>query len=111
MPEDGFFSTYVDDSPGGGTWISGDEKEKLIESGDAFDITAVDIDPGDKYGERFVLDVVLAGEARKIGFQTGTVDSRDRMLGAMAEFLAANAGSQVRAKLAASGRSTLVTAA
>jgi hypothetical protein len=108
---DGFFDTYVDDNPGGGTWISGDEKEKLVESGDPFDITAVSLDPGDKYGERFVLDVVLNTEARKIGFQTGTVDSRDRMLSSMAEFLEENAGSQVRAKLTASGRSTLVTAA
>ena len=108
---DGFFDTYVDDNPGGGTWVSGDEKDQLVDSGDAFDITAVSLDPGDKFGERFVLDIVLNGEARKVGFQTGTVDSRDRMLSSMAEFLASNAGSQVRAKLASSGRSVLVTAA
>lgn len=107
----GFFETYVDDSPGGnGSWVSGDEKEALVKSGDSFTITAVTVDPGDKYGERFVLDIVLNGEERRIGFQTGTVDSRDRMLAAMAEYIG-NSGSTVDASLTAAGRATLITAA
>jgi hypothetical protein len=112
---DDFFGTYVDDNPGGGgqQYVTGGEKDALLESGDAFTIVGVKFDEKGGYdnADRFVLDVILAGEERKLTFQAGSVDSRDRMLAAMAEFLDANAGATVNAKLEASGRATLVSAA
>lgn len=109
-----FFDSYVDDNPGGGSqYVSGEEKEALLASGNAFAITGVKFDPKGGYdnADRYVLDVILAGEERKLSFQAGSVDSRDRMLAAMAEFLDANAGTTVNATLVASGRATLITAA
>lgn len=109
---DSFFDTYVDDSPVDSIYVTGEEKDALLASGDSFTIKAISLDPGDKYGERFLLVVEGIGEGeRKLGFQTGTVDSRDRMLAAMAEFLAANPGTMVDAKLTSAGRATLITAA
>lgn len=111
---DDFFGTYVDENPGGGQqYVSGPEKDALLESGTSFTIVGVKFDPkgGFDNADRYVLDVILEGEERKLSFQAGSVDSRDRMLAAMAEFLTANAGATVNARLEAAGRATLITAA
>jgi len=111
---DEFFSTYVDDTPyEGGDYVTGEEKEELLKSGKSFIIRAVTLEPtgGYKDTERFLLDITLDDAERKLGFQTGSVDSRDRMLAAMADFLAANPGKTVQARIEAAGRATLVTAA
>jgi hypothetical protein len=110
-----FFGTYVDDNPGGGggQYVSGPEKEALLDSGESFTIVGVKFDEkgGFDNADRFLLDIILAGTERKLSFQAGSVDSRDRMLAAMAEYLDANAGATVNARLEASGRATLITAA
>jgi len=111
---DEFFQTYVDDTPyEGGDYVTGEEKEELLKSGKSFAIRNVTLEPtgGYKDTERFLLDITLEDVERKLGFQTGSVDSRDRMLAAMADFLAANPGKTVQARIEAAGRATLVTAA
>lgn len=88
----GFFDTFQD--IGGGAWISGAEKDTIIEQGIPFVITGVVDDDANKYGSRFVLNVNLPNpetgdvEERKIGFKKETVESRDRMLLAMQKALA-----------------------
>lgn len=107
----GFFDEYVDDSPGS-VYVSGPEKEALLESGTIFNITGVTFDPEGGYddNDRYVLDIVLNDEQRKLSFQAGSVDSRDRMLANMAEFIE-RSGETVAVKLTQQGRSTLITAA
>ena len=109
-----FFETYTDDNPSGSSaYLAGAEKDALLESGSSFAIVGVKFDEkgGFDNADRYLLDIILAGEERKLSFQAGSVDSRDRMLAAMASYLDANAGVTVNAKLEASGRATLVTAA
>lgn len=109
-----FFDTYVDDTPkGSDEYVSGTEKDALLASGESFTITGVKFDPKGGYenADRYVLNVILEGVERKLSFQAGSVDSRDRMLASMAEFLSAEAGRTVNARLEASGRATLITAA
>lgn len=107
----GFFNEYVDDSPGS-VYVTGDEKEQLIADGTVFDITGVTFDPegGFDDNDRYVLDITLAGTERKLSFQAGSVDSRDRMLAAMDEFIQ-RSGEAVAVKLTQQGRSTLISAA
>lgn len=107
----GFFDEYVDDSPGS-VYVTGDEKDQLIEAGTIFTITAVTFEPEGGYddNDRYVADILLGEAERKLSFQAGTVDSRDRMLASMQEFLA-RTGEGVEVKLTKQGRSTLITAA
>ena len=108
----GFFDEYVDDSPGS-VYVSGDEKETLIAEGTAFTITAITFDPEGGYddNDRYVLDIELNGAERKLSFQAGSVDSRDRMLASMAERLEREGTLGQDVKLTQQGRSTLITAA
>jgi hypothetical protein len=107
----GFFDEYVDDSPGS-IYVTGVEKEALIEDGTIFTINAVAFDPEGGFDDedRYVADVTLADVERKISFQAGKVDSRDRMLASMADFIE-RTGESVTVKLTQQGRSQLVTAA
>lgn len=107
----GFFDEYVDDSPGG-VYVTGDEKDALIEAGTVFSITGVTFEPEGGYddNDRYVADIVLNDAERKLSFQAGQVDSRDRMLASMQEFIA-RTGDAVSVKLTKQGRSQLITAA
>ena len=107
----GFFDEYVDDAPSS-VYVSGGEKETLLADGTVFNITAVTFDPEGGYddNDRYVLDIVLADENRKLSFQAGSVDSRDKMLASMADFIE-RSGEAVAVKLTQQGRSTLITAA
>lgn len=107
----GFFDEYVDDSPGS-VYVTGDEKEALVKAGTVFSITGVTFDPEGGYddNDRYVLDITLEGAERKLSFQAGSVDSRDRMLASMADFIE-RSGEAVNVKLTQQGRSTLITAA
>lgn len=92
----GFFDQYEDEG-GDKTYVTSAEKATLIENGTAFTITGVEFQKGQGYkgGDRYLLQIVLEDENRKLSFGTGTVDSRDRMLGAMSEFAADNDLSEV----------------
>jgi hypothetical protein len=110
----GFFDEYVDDSPGS-VYLNGDEKDALIENGTVFTITGVVFEPEQGYddNDRYVATVAGLGEGdeeRKLSFQAGGVDSRDRMLASMQEFIA-RTGEGVNVKLTKQGRSVLITAA
>lgn len=85
----GFFDTYEDEG-GDKTYVTSAEKATLIENGTSFSVNGVEFQKGQGYkgADRYLLTITLEGEDRKLSFGTGTVDSRDRMLGAMAEFLA-----------------------
>lgn len=86
-----FFDEYKD--IGGGEYVSSDEKQVLIDNGIPFQMTDVVYQEESKFGERFVTRVMLPDtesgepEERLMSFGAGTVESRDRMLRALAEWL------------------------
>jgi hypothetical protein len=99
---------------GGGNWVSGDEKDVIIEQGIPFEITSVQDDDANKYGPRFVLQVVLPNpetgdeEDRQIGFAKGTVESRDRDLTNLKSFLADDEAEKVLVKLTKVGNAQIL---
>lgn len=99
---------------GGGQYVSAEEKAALIENGVAFQILAIADDPGNKYGPRYILKVSLPNpltgenEERNIGFQQGTVQSRDRMLAAMQDYLASADAEDVFVVLEKVGQAILI---
>lgn len=92
----GFFDTYEDEG-GDKTYIGKAEKADLIRNKTAFAIESVTFEPGKGYqgGDRFLAIINLNGEERKLSFGAGSVESRDRMLTAMGEFLASEEGQPV----------------
>lgn len=108
----GFFDTFQD--IGGGSWVSSAEKAVLIEQGIPLTITAVIEDEKNKYGPRYVAKALVPNpetgdeEERQIGFPIGTVESRDRMLDAMQEYLQGADAEPVTVKLEKVGNSILV---
>jgi hypothetical protein len=83
-----FFAQYEDEG-GDAQYLSKAEKQALIDNATAFEVKAVAFQPekGYKGSDRFLLTIDLDGETRLLSFGTGTVDSRDRMLGAMSKYL------------------------
>jgi hypothetical protein len=111
----GFFDTYKD--IGGGEYVSADEKGVLIENGIPFQMTDVVYQDESKYGERFVTRVLLPDpdtgetEERLMSFSAGTVESRDRLLRAMGEWLDDADNEPPYVKLEKVGRSVIIKAA
>jgi hypothetical protein len=111
-----FFDEYVD--IGGGSWVKGPEKQVLMDNGIPFQVTAVVDDDTNSYegqaSPRFVVVALIpdpetgSEEERKIGFPKGTVESRDRMLSQMAEYLEREDADAVIVKLEKVGRSILL---
>lgn len=106
----GFWDEYTEPT---GSWVKAPEKQVLIENGIPF--TVVSLAEGEYQGEpRYVMGVLVPNpetgedEKRLFGFPIGTVDSRDRMLGQMAEYLKRDDAETVRAKLEKVGRSILI---
>lgn len=101
---------------GGGQYISAEEKQVLADSGAEFVITEVIEDKANKYGERYVLKVVVPdgileptdAETRNMAFSIGTVESRDRMLSQMEEYLEGDDAEDVAATLEKVGRSWIL---
>lgn len=112
MEGSSFFDEYED--LGGGNWISSEEKAVMIENGIPFDVLSVVEDPAGKYGARFVLKVLCpdstTGEMteRQIGFAQNSVESRDRMLHQMKEYLAREDAKPVSVKIERVGRSDIL---
>lgn len=110
----GFFDEYKEI---GGNYVKADEKQVLIDNGIPFQVTAVVADDENKYGPRYVATVLLpdpenGDEAeRAISFPKGTVDSRDRMLNQMMNYLEREDAEPVLVKLDKVGRSILVRSA
>lgn len=105
----GFFDEFKDTS--GGSWVGAEEKAELIASGTVLSVTDVIYDPTNKYGPRYVVKFSLDGEDRSIGFGAESVESRDRMLAALAEYLDANEGETTELIMEQVGRSVVLRAA
>lgn len=103
----GFFDEYQDDTPnGGGSFLTGKEKELLIDEGVVFPIVSV-TSATTKFGPRWIVGIELEGESRAVGFSKGKVFSRDRMLTAMQAHLD-NGGDPIETKIALNGRSQVL---
>lgn len=115
MPEKGaklgFFDTFQEV---GGNFVGAEEKAVLIENGIPLTVLAVVMDEQNKYGPRFVAKCLVPNpttaqpEERSISFPVGSVDSRDRMLTAMSEWLRENPEESVTVKLEKAGRAILL---
>lgn len=113
----GFFAEHPVDE-GGSTFVKGDEKERLIADEVSFTITAVrqEDNPFDKakdgepQPQRYVVTADLEGEERRFSFPIGGVQSRDRQLGQMAEYLAAG-GTIEPVRLEMAGKAQLIVPA
>lgn len=119
-----FFDEYIDIGGSGGAWMSAAEKQVLIENGIPFQITEVADDDQNQYGPRYVLFVKVPDpetgedEERKIGFAKVThdedgkieagVESRDRMLVQMQEYLSRDGSEPVTVKLTKIGRAQIL---
>jgi len=80
-----FFDNFQE-SAGGGSFIGKEEKATLIK--DATPLTVQAVRKGEsKFGLRYVVDVDLDGEIRSLSFTADSVESRDRMLDAMTQYL------------------------
>ena len=106
----GFFDEFQDSS--GLSFIKKEEKNVLIQDATDLAIVAVkrvttnfDGHPGEQYVIVFDLD----GETRALGFQIGNVESRDRMLAQMQDYLAnSDEAEPVVVRLVKKGRSVLI---
>jgi hypothetical protein len=107
-----FFDGYKD--IGGGQYVGSDEKDVLIENGIPFQMTDVVYQEESKFGERFVTRVLLPDpetgetEERLLSFGVGTVESRDRMLRALAEWLDEGDNEPPYVKLTRVGRAVII---
>lgn len=108
----GFFDDYKD--IGGGEYVGADEKAVLIENGIPFQITDVVYQEESKFGERYVCRVELPDpetgetEERLMSFSAGTVESRDRMLKALSEWLDDGDNEPPYVKLEKVGRAVII---
>ena len=99
---------------GGGDYVSADEKQALADGGVEFSITSVVEDQQNKYGPRYVLKAIVPNpetgdeEERNISFSIGTVESRDRMLAQMEEYLDGDDAEDVPVTLEKVGRSWIL---
>jgi hypothetical protein len=82
-----FKEKYDEASTAGLSWVKAEEKAILIDDAVPLTVTAAGHSVT-QYGPRYFIVFDLEGETRALGFNEGSVESRDRMLGALVEFLA-----------------------
>ncbi len=110
----GFFDEYVDEG-GGSLYIKAEEKTAIAQAGIPFVVTGVKDDEDNVYNgkkqPRFVVVLELpdpeTGEPqeRYLSFPKGTgVDSRDKMLAQLGEYLTRDDAEEVTLKLTKVGR-------
>lgn len=107
----GFFDEFEE---GSGAWIKADEKNELMDNGAVLTIKSVSREDTERFGERYRLEVIVDGapaDVRLLGFGAGSVESRDRMLDAMAKYLEDPAAELPIVVLEKDGRSQLLRAA
>lgn len=108
----GFFDTYVDF--GSAKYVTRDEKNVLMNNGIPFTIKSVTRDDDNKFGPRYVCSVLLPDpttgdeEERNMAFSIGKVESRNRMLGQLSEYLKGEGAEPVRVKLELNGQSHII---
>lgn len=107
----GFWDEYKEI---GGNFIKADEKTVMIENGIPMRVQDVIEDQNNQYGPRYVAKVIVPNpetgeeEERAISFPIGTVESRDRMLAQLVDYLARDDHEEVVVKLEKIGRSILI---
>ena len=107
----GFWDEYVEV---GGNFIKADEKQVIIDNGIPLRVLAIVEDQQNQYGPRYVAQVVCPNpetdedEERAVSFPIGTVESRDRMLAQLLEYLRRDDAEEVVVKLEKKGRSILL---
>lgn len=118
MQQKGEALSFWDDyKESGGNYLKADEKDVLMENGIPFTVTAVQEYDHPQYGLRYELAVQVPDpesgedEERSLSFKIGSVESRDRMLKAMEEYLGRDDAEPVRVKLEKQGRSILLRSA
>jgi len=105
----GFFDEYQDTSAG--NWVKAEGKADLMESGTPFTVRSCSLEDTERFGERYRLEVTLVdGEEALMGFGAGSVDSRDRMLDAMAKYLEDDKAAKPIVVLEKNGRSQILRA-
>ena len=80
----GFFDSYKDE--GGLSYVGAEERIVFNKNKTPFPILRVWHGEG-QYGPKYTLVIELDGEERALSFGAGKVESRDRMLDAMIEYL------------------------
>lgn len=107
MPK--FFDTYKEV---GGNFVKEAEKKELIRAAVTFPVLDVVFAEGTQYGDQYFLKTELEGEDRVFAFTKGSVESRDRMLRALQDYLAtADSDEEFETpfvKLVKKGRSILI---
>src|SRR5688572_1012997 len=101
----GFFDNYEDGS--GLSFIGKEEKETLIEDATTLPVLRISRSTT-RFGERFILITELDGEERALSFGTESVESRDRLLDAMMEYLTGDEVVTPEVRLERKGRSILI---
>jgi hypothetical protein len=102
----GFWDTFEDES--GYNWVGKAEKAALIDTGTPIAIKRV-FKRTSKFGPGYVVVVDLNDEERALSFGAESVESRDRLLDAMTEYLAtSDEGTVVEAKIVKKGQSDLI---
>ncbi len=101
----GFFDNFEDTS--GASFIGKDEKEELIKDATVLPVLRISLGES-QYGERYLVTVDLDGEERAITFNTGSVESRDRMLAALANYLDSEDAEPVSVVVSRVGRSLIL---
>lgn len=111
----GFFDEYQDIG-GGGAFIKAPEKEALANQGVPFEITKVLDDDENKYGARYVLRIVVPegvegvdGGDRSMSFGKDSVESRDRMLRQVQQYVEREDAEPVVVKLSMVGKSWILS--
>lgn len=107
-----FFDDYKD--IGGGEYVGADEKAVIIDEGIPLTVVDVVYQEESQYGERYVIRVLLPDpdtgdeEERLMSFGCNSVESRDRMLKAMAEYLETEGATPPVVKLERVGRAVII---
>jgi hypothetical protein len=104
----GFWETYKDE--GGGKYLTAAEKNALIESETVLEITAVRYDEKNQFqgnpAPRYVVTFVVDGTERFAGFAISEDgdSSRDRLLGALVEYLDSGTAEKVEVVMSKIGQ-------
>lgn len=107
----GFWDEYKEI---GGNFIKAEEKQVLMDNGVPMKVLALIEDQANQYGPRWVAQVEVPNpetgedEERAISFPIGTVESRDRMLNQLNDYLGSEGAEDVFVKLEKVGRSILL---
>lgn len=102
----GFFDEFDDTS--GASFIKKEEKAVLLANATPLPVVSVKYQATSKYGPRYLLAVELEGEERTLSFNAESVESRDRMLDALKDYMSREDAEPVTVYIEQVGQSILV---